>query len=108
MPAWLIALSRWLLLRLVRIATVPPAADAPALDRGQMVFYALQVRQFSAFLALDEATRQLGLPRAAAPSAGDGLRERRSFFYLTRSGQPSPRPSWATQSTRRTRLSTLR
>ena len=90
MPAWLIALSRWLLLRLVRISVVPPAADAPGLDRGQVVFYALQVRQFSAFLALDEATRQLGLPRAAAPSAGDGLRERRSFFFLTRSGQPSP------------------
>ena len=70
MPAWLIALSRWWLLRLVRIYVVPPAADAPALDRGQVVFYALQVRQFSAFLALDEATRQLGLPRAAAPSAG--------------------------------------
>ena len=90
MPAWLIALSRWLLLRLVRISVVPPAADAPGLDRGQVVFYALQVRQFSAFLALDEATRQLGLPRAAAPSAADGLRERRSFFFLTRSGQPSP------------------
>ena len=28
MPAWLIALSRWLLLRLVRISVLPPAADA--------------------------------------------------------------------------------
>ena len=89
MPAWLIALSRWLLLRVVRIAVVPPAADAPESDGSAVVFYALNVRQLSAFLVLDEATRQLGLPRAAAPDPG-GLGERRSFFFLTRSGQPSP------------------
>ncbi len=90
MPAWLIALARWLLLRLVRVSVVAPPASAPPLDRGQLVIYALHVRQFSAFLVLDEATRQLSLPRASAPLTAEALRERHAFFYLTRSGQPSP------------------
>ena len=90
MPAWLIALARWALLRLVRVNIAPAAADAPPLDRGRLVLYALHVRQLSAFLVLDEATRMLALPRASAPLAADGLQERRAYFFLTRSGQPSP------------------
>ncbi len=103
----LIALARWILLRLglIRVGTLPVAGEPLPIDRGRLVFYALHVRQLSAFIALDEATRQLGLPRAAAPAAGEGVREPRASFFLTRRGQPSPlRPSPYRYSRRLARL----
>ena len=66
------------------------------LDRGKPVCWALQLRQLSSLVVLDEQARRLGLPLPLAPLAAegaDGMRtalEAHSFFYLTRDGQPSP------------------
>lgn len=66
------------------------------LDRGQPVCWALQFRQLSALVVLDEQTRRLGLPVPLAPLAasdadGEARRiDRHAFINLTRRGQPSP------------------
>jgi len=101
-----IGLMRRLLRGWVQTQVVAPEAFAAAIDRGQPVCYALQFRQLSALLVLDEETRRHGLPVPLAPlsatGAGTGdatthaaaatgrLLERHAFFYLTASGQPSP------------------
>jgi glycerol-3-phosphate O-acyltransferase len=74
----------------VRFTTVPAAADQIALDPARPVCYALHVRQLSALLVLEEAAARLGLPSPLAPLAAGALAERSAFFFLTRSGQPSP------------------
>ena len=74
----------------VRFRVAPEDLAPLGIDRSRPVCYALPVRQLSAFLVLDEAARQLGLPLPSAPLAAEGLAERSSFFFLTRSGQPSP------------------
>lgn len=81
----------WLLARVVRFKSAPPRGPALAVDPDKPVIYALQMRQLSALLVLDAATRELGLPRALAPAkGGTSLSERRAYFFLTRHGQPSP------------------
>ena len=81
---------RWVLRRLVRFETSPQQTAQIGLDPSLPVCYALHVRQVSAWLVLDEATKLLGLPRASAPLVAPGIGERSSCFFLTRSGQPSP------------------
>jgi len=85
-----VSLMQRLLRRIVRFETAPAHAEQIAIDPERPVCYALQVRQLSALLVLDDATRRLGLPRASAPLALGDASERSSFFFLTRSGQPSP------------------
>jgi len=91
-----IAVLRPVLRRLVAVQTVGADALVARLDRGQPVCYALQFRTLSTLVVLDEQTRALGLPLPLAPLAAAGADgtpqavERHSFFYLTRSGQPSP------------------
>jgi glycerol-3-phosphate O-acyltransferase len=87
---WLVALMRPALRALVRFRVLPEEPDGLGIDRSQPVCYALPVRQLSAFLVLDDAARQLGLPLPSAPLAAEGIGERSAFFFLTRSGQPSP------------------
>jgi glycerol-3-phosphate O-acyltransferase len=86
----LLPLLRWAQRKLVRYTTVPAEAEKIAFDRGQPVCYALHVRQLSSLLVLEEAAEQLRLPRPLAPLAVGEPAERSSFFFLTRSGQPSP------------------
>ncbi len=83
-------LLHWLLRRVVRFTTVPAAAQAPSFDPTRPVCYALQIRQLSALLVLEQACAQLDLPRPLKPLALGTPGERSSFFFLTRSGQPSP------------------
>ncbi len=82
--------ARGLLRLVVRHRSLPEDLASLGIDPGQPVCYALQTRQLSAFLVLDDATRGLGLPRPSAPLASGTLFERSAFFFLTRSGQPSP------------------
>jgi len=86
----LVSLLRRMLRSVVRYRVVPEEPAGLGVDRSRPVCYALHVRQLSAFLVLDEAARQLGLPLPSAPLAAEGLSERSAFFFLTRSGQPSP------------------
>jgi len=69
------------------------APDAPDADRAApapVICYALPVRQITALLTLDEATRRLGLPGPLQPIDCAGLQERHGYFFLSRRGQPSP------------------
>jgi hypothetical protein len=81
---------------MVSVQVVGAEALAGKLDRGQPVCYALQFRTLSTLVVLDEQARVLGLPLPLAPLAAAGADgtphavESHSFFYLTRSGQPSP------------------
>jgi glycerol-3-phosphate O-acyltransferase len=86
----LLSLLRWLLRRLVRFQTVPEMGQAPGFNPALPVCYALQVRQISGLLVLDDATARLGLPMPLKPMQIGSLRESASYFYLTRRGQPSP------------------
>ncbi|MGB0126766.1 MAG: glycerol-3-phosphate 1-O-acyltransferase PlsB [Rhodocyclaceae bacterium] len=83
-------LLKFLLLRLVRLSTVPPDPEQIHLDPSKPVCYALHLQQLSSLLVLDEAARRLNLPSPLAPLTSGGLNERSEFFYLTRTGQPSP------------------
>lgn len=93
-----IALLRPLLRRWVDVQAIGGEALAARLDRGTPVCWALQLRQLSALLVLDEQARRLGLPLPLAPlvAAGAGAEggsvaaEPHAFFWLTPSGQPSP------------------
>jgi glycerol-3-phosphate O-acyltransferase len=91
-----IAAMRPVLRRMVSVQVVGAEALAGKLDRGQPVCYALQFRTLSTLVVLDEQARALGLPLPLAPLAAAGADgtphavESHSFFYLTRSGQPSP------------------
>lgn len=87
---WLLALARRALRLVVRFRALPDDPALLGIDRSRPVCYALHVRQLSAFVVLDEAARNLGLPLPSAPLAAEGIGERSSFFFLTRSGQPSP------------------
>ncbi len=86
----LLAALRRVLRLVVRYRVTPADPASLAIDRSRPVCYALHIRQLSAFLVLDEATRALGLPLPSAPLAADSLAERSAFFFLTRTGQPSP------------------
>ncbi len=86
----LVASMRRALRAVVRFRCIPENPDSLGIDRSQPVCYALHVRQLSAFVVLDDAARQCGLPLPSAPLVAEGARERSSFFFLTRSGQPSP------------------
>ncbi|MFZ4758298.1 MAG: hypothetical protein ACOYLX_09040, partial [Burkholderiaceae bacterium] len=87
---------RPLLRRWVDVQVVGADELAARLDRGTPVCFALQFRTMSALVVLDEQARRLGLPLPLAPLAASGADgtlsaiEPHSFFYLTRSGQPSP------------------
>jgi glycerol-3-phosphate O-acyltransferase len=85
-----LALLRPLLRLLVRHRSRPEDPDQLGIDRSRPVCYALHVRQLSAFLVLDDAARDLGLPLPSAPLSLGTLAEPSAFFFLTRSGQPSP------------------
>ena len=86
----LVAVMRRALRVVVRFRVMPEKPDALGIDRSRPVCYAMHVRQLSAFLVLDDAARQAGLPLPSAPLTGEGVAERSSFFFLTRRGQPSP------------------
>ena len=85
-----LAVLRVVLRRLVRATVVPEQLDAPGIDRGRPVVYALQMRQVSTLLILDDVVRKLGLPEPLLPLLAGAVRERRSFFFLTNNGQPTP------------------
>ena len=84
------ALMRWLLRRLVTFQTVPEAGQPPSFNLALPVCYALQVRQVSGFLILEDACARLGLPLPSKNLVVGQINETGSYFYLTRSGQPSP------------------
>ncbi|MCL4746753.1 MAG: glycerol-3-phosphate 1-O-acyltransferase PlsB [Burkholderiaceae bacterium] len=86
----LLALLRRALRLFVRYRVAPEDPAALAIDRSRPVCYALHIRQLSAYLVLDEAAHALGLPSPSAPLVADSLSERSAFFFLTRTGQPSP------------------
>jgi glycerol-3-phosphate O-acyltransferase len=83
-------LARLTVKTLVRFTTVPDSASQLHIDRSKPIVYALHVRQLSALLILEDATARLGLPRPLAPLVTETIKESGSFFFLTRSGQPSP------------------
>ena len=85
-----LALLRPLVRLLVRHRSLPEDPETIGLLPGRPVCYALHVRQLSAFLVLEDAARKLGLPSPSAPLAAGTASERSAFFFLTRSGQPSP------------------
>jgi glycerol-3-phosphate O-acyltransferase len=85
-----LGLMRWMLRRLVKFQTVPEAGAPPSFNPALPVCYALQVRQLSGFLLLEDATASLGLPLPSRALHVGSLKESSSYFYLTRSGQPSP------------------
>lgn len=94
-----LAVLRGLMRRWVQVQTIGGEALAEQLDRGRPVCWALQLRQVSALMVLDEQVRRLGLPLPLAPLALDdgddnvrthALLDRHSFLYLTPRGQPSP------------------
>jgi glycerol-3-phosphate O-acyltransferase len=91
-----IAALRPLLRSWVDVQVVGADALQARLDRGKPVCWALQLRQHSTLVVLDEQVRRLGLPLPLAPMAAEGadgtraVLERHSFFYLTPDGQPSP------------------
>ena len=81
----------WVVLRrLVRATAVHEPIDAPRLDRGRPIVYALQMRQISSLLVVDDVVQKLGLPELLLPLRAGALAEQRSFFFLTNNGQPSP------------------
>jgi len=84
------SLLRIALRRTVRTTVVPEQFDALGLDRGKPIVYALQMQQVSTLLILDEVARQLGLPEPLLPLVSGAVQERRSFFFLTNNGQPTP------------------
>ncbi len=85
-----LAMLRVVLRRLVRATVVDEQMDAPGIDRGRPIVYALQMRQVSTLLILDDVVRQLGLPEPLLPLLSGAVNERRSFFFLTNNGQPTP------------------
>jgi glycerol-3-phosphate O-acyltransferase len=91
-----IAVLRPLLRRWVDVQVVGAEELLQGLDRGKPVCWALQIRQLSALVVLDEQVRRLGLPLPLAPLASEGAGgsalgvERHAFFFLTPGGQPSP------------------
>lgn len=93
-----IAVLRGLLRRWLGVQVLGAEALQTGLDRGKPLVWALPFRQLSALVVLDEQARRLGLPLPLAPLAAEGaegtgtgaLLEPHAFFYLTRSGQPSP------------------
>ena len=87
---FVLALLRPLLRLMVRHRSLPEDPEQLGIDRGRPVCYALHIRQLSAFLVLDDAARRLGLPLPSAPLELGASPEPSSFFFLTRSGQPSP------------------
>lgn len=86
----ILALLRPLLRLVVRHRSLPEDPEQLGIDRSRPVCYALHIRQLSAFLVLDDAARRLGLPLPSAPLDAGARPEPSSFFFLTRSGQPSP------------------
>jgi glycerol-3-phosphate O-acyltransferase len=87
---FILALLRPLLRLLVRHRSLPEDPEQLGIDRSRPVCYALHIRQLSAFLVLDDAARRLGLPLPSSPLDAGARPEPSSFFFLTRSGQPSP------------------
>jgi glycerol-3-phosphate O-acyltransferase len=90
-----IAALRRLLSRWVAVRVVGAEALQAGLDRGRPVCWALQFRQLSALVVLDEQARRLGLPLPLAPLASAGAQdshgvESHAFVFLTRDGPPSP------------------
>jgi glycerol-3-phosphate O-acyltransferase len=91
-----IAVLRGLLRRWLGVQVLGAEALQTGLDRGQPLVWALPFRQLSALVVLDEQARRLGLPLPLAPLTAAGAEgtsavvEPHAFFYLTRSGQPSP------------------
>ncbi len=85
-----LALLRVMLRRLVRATVVDEQIDAPGIDRGRPIVYALQMRQISTLLIVDDVVRELGLPEPLLPLLSGAVKERRSFFFLTNNGQPTP------------------
>lgn len=85
-----LALARPLLRLVVRHRSLPEDPEQIGIDRSRPVCYALHVRQLSAYLVLDDAARRMGLPLPSSPLAAGAQPEQSSFFFLTRSGQPSP------------------
>ncbi len=94
MPQWLsnifLLLARKILYIFVRTTILPEDLKQLQLDPDKPVCYVMQTRFLSNLLVLETETRKAGLPRALKPMQCPHLREDRSFFFLTRSDNPSP------------------
>jgi len=88
--AWVLVAFRWLLRRWVQATVIDADAVPRSAEPQRPVCYALQFRQLSALMVLEEQAERLGLPAPLAPLQAGAVRERNAFFFLTRSGQPSP------------------
>ena len=92
----------------LRPTVAPGDASTLGLDPALPVVYALHIRQWSDLVALQRAAAMIGLPDPMArPATGpsSAFDEATAFFFLTRSGQPSPlRPNPYAYSARLTRL----
>ena len=94
MPRWLsnffLLLARKFLYLFVRTTILPEDLKSLQIDPDKPVCYVMQTRFLSNLLVLETETRKSGLPRALKPIRSPHLRENRSFFFLTRSDNPSP------------------
>jgi len=81
---WIFPLARRLLYAFVRTRVFPQDSAALKLDPTRPVCYVLQHRRLSNLLVLAEETRRAGLHPARGPLTIGGLKESRSFFFLTR------------------------
>jgi glycerol-3-phosphate O-acyltransferase len=79
---WFVPLARRVLYFWVR--TTVFAEAAAAIDPTRPVCYVLNDRHLSSLLVLFEESRRAGLPPADAPLVFDGIRARRSVFFLNR------------------------
>ncbi|MGE0312747.1 MAG: glycerol-3-phosphate 1-O-acyltransferase PlsB [Lautropia sp.] len=77
----------------LRCTVTPHDASGLGIDPSVPLVYALHIRQWSDLVALQRAAASIGLPDPLSRvdrGAGGAFDEASAFFFLTRSGQPSP------------------
>ena len=79
---WFVPLARRVLYFWVRTTVFAEAASV--IDPARPVCYVLNDRHLSNLLVLFEESRRAGLPQAEAPLVFDGIKARRSVFFLNR------------------------